>query len=117
MLFSLKHCFFSTASRDELFLNLVMEYVLKILYRMLKNYSNAKQGMPLIYVKLYTYQGACVGSYCSWSLPQGCEATKCLVLLFVAITLHTIRQNKATKVYKYTTRSMLYVYVCMDRCY
>ena len=39
------------------------------------------------------------------------------VLLFVAITLHTIRQNKATKVYKYTTRSMLYVYVCMDRCY
>ena len=32
---SLKHCFFSTTSRDELFLNLVMEYVLKILYRML----------------------------------------------------------------------------------
>ena len=56
MLFSLKHCFFSTTSRDELFLNLVMEYVLETLYRMLKNYSNAKQGMPLIYVKLYTYQ-------------------------------------------------------------
>ena len=39
-----------------MFLNLVMEYVLETLYRMLKNYSNAKKGMPLIYVKLYTYQ-------------------------------------------------------------
>uniref|UniRef100_A0A452Y6I1 non-specific serine/threonine protein kinase n=1 Tax=Aegilops tauschii subsp. strangulata TaxID=200361 RepID=A0A452Y6I1_AEGTS len=53
---SLKHCFFSTTSRDELFLNLVMEYVPETLYRVLKHYSNAKQGMPLIYVKLYTYQ-------------------------------------------------------------
>ncbi|RVW83785.1 Shaggy-related protein kinase iota [Vitis vinifera] len=53
---SLKHCFFSTTSRDELFLNLVMEYVPETMYRVLKHYSNAKQRMPLIYVKLYTYQ-------------------------------------------------------------
>ncbi|KAI4978887.1 hypothetical protein ZWY2020_015640 [Hordeum vulgare] len=53
---SLKHCFFSTTSRDELFLNLVMEYVPKTLYRVLKHYSNANQRMPLIYVKLYMYQ-------------------------------------------------------------
>ena len=33
-----------------------MEYVPETLYRGLKNYSNAKQGMSLIYVKLYTYQ-------------------------------------------------------------
>ncbi|PKA61489.1 Shaggy-related protein kinase iota [Apostasia shenzhenica] len=53
---SLKHCFFSTTSRDELFLNLVMEYVTESLYWILKNYSNVNQRMPLIYVKLYTYQ-------------------------------------------------------------
>ncbi|CAL5326627.1 unnamed protein product [Camellia sinensis] len=53
---SLKHCFFSTRSKDELFLNLVMEYVPKTMYSILKHYSNANQRMPLIYVKLYTYQ-------------------------------------------------------------
>ncbi|KAI8558485.1 hypothetical protein RHMOL_Rhmol04G0097600 [Rhododendron molle] len=53
---SLKHCFFSTTTKDELFLNLVMEYVPETMYRVLKHYSDAHQRMPLIYVKLYTYQ-------------------------------------------------------------
>ena len=53
---SLKHCFFSTTNNNELFLNLVMEYVPESMYRVLKHYSNAKQSMPLIYVKLYMYQ-------------------------------------------------------------
>ena len=53
---SLKHCFFSTTTNNELFLNLVMEYVPESMYRVLKHYSNNKQTMPLIYVKLYTYQ-------------------------------------------------------------
>ncbi|XP_077229440.1 shaggy-related protein kinase eta-like [Tasmannia lanceolata] len=53
---SLKHCFFSTTSKNELFLNLVMEYVPETVYRVLKHYSNVNQTMPLIYVKLYTYQ-------------------------------------------------------------
>lgn len=53
---SLKHCFFSTRSKDELFLNLVMEFVPESLYRVLKHYSTANQRMPLIYVKLYMYQ-------------------------------------------------------------
>ncbi|KAH0467379.1 hypothetical protein IEQ34_004617 [Dendrobium chrysotoxum] len=53
---SLKHCFFSTTNRDELFLNLVMEYIPESLYRVLRHYSNANQRMPLIYVKLYMYQ-------------------------------------------------------------
>ncbi|CAL9149403.1 unnamed protein product [Musa hybrid cultivar] len=52
----LKHCFFSTTSRDELFLNLVMEYVPETLYGVLRHFSNGNQRMPLIYVKLYTYQ-------------------------------------------------------------
>ncbi|GFS46258.1 protein kinase superfamily protein [Actinidia rufa] len=54
---SLKHCFFSTTSKNELFLNLVMEYVPESMYRVLKHYSNLNQTIPLIYVKLYTYQG------------------------------------------------------------
>ncbi|GER27837.1 protein kinase superfamily protein [Striga asiatica] len=53
---SLKHCFYSTTVQDELFLNLVMEYVPVTMYRALKNYSDMNQKMPLIYVKLYTYQ-------------------------------------------------------------
>ncbi|XP_071905006.1 shaggy-related protein kinase eta isoform X2 [Coffea arabica] len=54
---SLKHCFFSTTTRDELFLNLVMEYVPETLYKVLRHYSNSNERtMPLIYVKLYTYQ-------------------------------------------------------------
>ncbi|ERM98330.1 hypothetical protein AMTR_s00170p00028260 [Amborella trichopoda] len=53
---SLKHCFYSTASQNELYLNLVMEFVPETVYRVLKHYSNMNQRMPLIYVKLYTYQ-------------------------------------------------------------
>ncbi|URE33883.1 shaggy-related protein kinase, partial [Musa troglodytarum] len=53
---SLKQCFFSSTSRDELFLNLVMEYVPESLYGVLRHYSNVNQRMPLIFVKLYTYQ-------------------------------------------------------------
>lgn len=52
----LRHCFYSTTSKDELFLNLVMEYVPETMYRVLKRHINAKQRMPLIYIKLYTYQ-------------------------------------------------------------
>ncbi|XP_057850984.1 shaggy-related protein kinase epsilon [Cryptomeria japonica] len=52
----LKHCFFSTTDKDELYLNLVMEYVPETVYRVTKYYSRLNQRMPLIYVKLYTYQ-------------------------------------------------------------
>ncbi|KAF8408250.1 hypothetical protein HHK36_007398 [Tetracentron sinense] len=53
---SLKHCFFSTTEKEELYLNLVLEYVPETVYRVAKHYSRANQRMPLIYVKLYTYQ-------------------------------------------------------------
>lgn len=53
---SLKHCFFSTTEKDELYLNLVLEYVPETVYRVSKHYSKANQRMPMIYVKLYTYQ-------------------------------------------------------------
>lgn len=53
---SLKHCFYSNTEKDELYLNLVLEYVPETVYRVTKHYSRANQRMPLIYVKLYTYQ-------------------------------------------------------------
>lgn len=53
---SLKHCFFSTTEKDELYLNLVLEYVPETVYRVIKHYTKANQRMPLIYVKLYAYQ-------------------------------------------------------------
>ncbi|KAL8461166.1 hypothetical protein ACS0TY_032590 [Phlomoides rotata] len=53
---SLEHCFFSATTRDELFLNLVNDYVPETMYKVLKHYTNSNQRMPLIYVKLYTYQ-------------------------------------------------------------
>ncbi|KAI4984167.1 hypothetical protein ZWY2020_046539 [Hordeum vulgare] len=93
---SLKHCFFSTTSRDELFLNLVMEYVPETLY--------------------------CVSlcSYCSRSLPHGRETTKCfeLAILFEIIGSFTCRTNKSTemchlweKTHKPPSKSSIY-----DRC-
>ncbi|OIT30632.1 shaggy-related protein kinase epsilon [Nicotiana attenuata] len=53
---SLKHCFFSTTEKEELYLNLVLEFVPETVYRVLRHYSKANQRMPMIYVKLYTYQ-------------------------------------------------------------
>ncbi|KAL9272579.1 Shaggy-related protein [Drosera capensis] len=52
---SLKHCFFSTTDKDELYLNLVLEYVPETLHRVVKHYNKLNQRMPLIYVKLYMY--------------------------------------------------------------
>lgn len=55
----LKGCFFTrpiTTNKNELSLNLVMEYVTSNLHRVLNSYTRMKQMMPLIYVKLYTYQ-------------------------------------------------------------
>ncbi|XP_020589974.1 shaggy-related protein kinase epsilon-like [Phalaenopsis equestris] len=52
----LKHHFFSTTERDELYLNLVLEFVPETVYRASKYFARMKQHMPLIYVQLYTYQ-------------------------------------------------------------
>lgn len=41
---------------DEVYLNLVMEYVPDTLYRATRHYSKAKQHMPMILVQVYMYQ-------------------------------------------------------------
>jgi glycogen synthase kinase 3 beta len=52
----LKHCFYSNTEKDELYLNLVLEYVPETVYQVSRHFTRANQRMPLIYVKLYTYQ-------------------------------------------------------------
>lgn len=51
---SLKKYF--SLKRDDVYLNLVLEYVPETLYRATRHYAKAKQPMPSLNVKLYTYQ-------------------------------------------------------------
>jgi glycogen synthase kinase 3 beta len=51
----LQHCFF-TQEKNEVYLNLVLEFVPDTVYRISKHYAKAGQRMPGLYVKLYTYQ-------------------------------------------------------------
>ncbi|KAM1023782.1 hypothetical protein ACFX2A_045612 [Malus domestica] len=53
---ALKHCFFSTTDKEEVYLNLVLEFVPETVNRIARNYSRINQRMPITYVKLYTYQ-------------------------------------------------------------
>ncbi|GAB4813165.1 hypothetical protein N2152v2_000211 [Parachlorella kessleri] len=52
----LKHCFYTSTDKDEVYLNLVLEYVPDTVYRINKHYTKNEQRMPLILVKLYVYQ-------------------------------------------------------------
>ncbi|KAI0513996.1 hypothetical protein KFK09_010028 [Dendrobium nobile] len=52
----LYHHFFSTTEKDELYLNLVLEYVSETICRLSKHYFRINQHMPLIYIRLYSYQ-------------------------------------------------------------
>lgn len=53
-------CFFSVLLRqpkkDEVYLNLVLEYVPETVYRASRHYAKLKQTMPMHYIKLYMYQ-------------------------------------------------------------
>lgn len=54
---ALRHSFFTPGTNpNEVYLNLVMEYVPDTLYRIIRNYARAHESMPLIYIKLYSYQ-------------------------------------------------------------
>jgi len=54
---SLKHCFYSQGEKpDELYLNLVLEYVPETVYSISRQHQKAKITLPLLYVKLYLYQ-------------------------------------------------------------
>jgi len=53
----LKHCFYSQGEKqEELYLNLVLEYVPETVYSISRQHQKAKIPLPLLYVKLYLYQ-------------------------------------------------------------
>lgn len=61
----LKHCnivslyyyFYSTSSKpNETYLNLIQEYIPQTLSRLIKHYWRIRQIIPLVYVKLYSFQ-------------------------------------------------------------
>ncbi|KAJ0488216.1 putative protein-serine/threonine kinase CMGC-GSK family [Helianthus annuus] len=54
---SLKHCFFSTTSRDEVFLNVVMEYVPETIYRVLKHHENLHISSEFYFFSFITMAG------------------------------------------------------------
>lgn len=45
-----------TRQKDEVYLNLVLEFVPETVYRASRHYSKLKQPMPMLQVKLYMYQ-------------------------------------------------------------
>jgi len=54
---ALKHCFYSQGEKqDELYLNLVLEYVPETVYSISRRHHKHNIPLPLIFVKLYLYQ-------------------------------------------------------------
>jgi glycogen synthase kinase 3 beta len=54
-----KHLFLPSVTptqKDEVFLNLMLEYVPETVYRASRHYAKLKQPMPMLQVKLYMYQ-------------------------------------------------------------
>ena len=55
----LLNAFYTTGEKkDEIYLNLVMNYVSDNLNRLIRNYTNEKETFPLFLMKLYTFQVA-----------------------------------------------------------
>jgi glycogen synthase kinase 3 beta len=53
----LKYYFYSVGDReDELYLNLVLEFIPETVYRVARQYSKTKQTMPIAFIRLYMYQ-------------------------------------------------------------
>lgn len=52
----LKHCFYSKSEGDDVYLNLVMEYIPSTIHRTLRNHTKAKKLIPILFTKLYMYQ-------------------------------------------------------------
>lgn len=53
----LKHCFYCNGEKpDELYLNLVLEYIPDTVYGVARQLQKSKQYMPVVLVKLYIYQ-------------------------------------------------------------
>lgn len=52
-----RHAFYTTGDKaDELYLNVVMDYVPETVYSVVKHYNRMRQPVPVLLVKLYAYQ-------------------------------------------------------------
>uniref|UniRef100_A0A8C2GUJ2 Protein kinase domain-containing protein n=1 Tax=Cyprinus carpio TaxID=7962 RepID=A0A8C2GUJ2_CYPCA len=59
----LRYFFYSSGDKkDEVYLNLVLDYVPETVYRVARHYSRAKQTLPMVYVKLYMYHNPSLAS-------------------------------------------------------
>ncbi|XP_050421846.1 glycogen synthase kinase-3-like isoform X2 [Adelges cooleyi] len=52
----LKFFFYSSGDKDEVYLNLVLEYIPDTVYKVARHYSKLRQTIPISYIKLYMYQ-------------------------------------------------------------
>jgi glycogen synthase kinase 3 beta len=63
---TLKHAFYTQGDKviftyvihfkpDEIYLNVVMDYIPETVYRVLKHHNKMKQQVPVLLVKLYAY--------------------------------------------------------------
>jgi serine/threonine protein kinase len=53
----LRHAFYTKSENsEEMYLNVVMEYMPETVYRVLKHYTKMRQSVPMIIIKLYGYQ-------------------------------------------------------------
>ncbi len=54
---AMRHCFYSNGEKpDDLYLNLVLEFLPDTVFRFSRMFSRQKEYMPLLYVKLFSYQ-------------------------------------------------------------
>ena len=54
---ALRHCFYSKGEKaEEVYLNLVMEYIPETIHRTLRNHTKANKLVPVLYTKVYMYQ-------------------------------------------------------------
>eukprot|EP00011_Vannellida_sp_DIVA3-517-6-12_P007816 CAMPEP_0114625114 /NCGR_PEP_ID=MMETSP0168-20121206/11107_1 /TAXON_ID=95228 ORGANISM="Vannella sp., Strain DIVA3 517/6/12" /NCGR_SAMPLE_ID=MMETSP0168 /ASSEMBLY_ACC=CAM_ASM_000044 /LENGTH=407 /DNA_ID=CAMNT_0001836393 /DNA_START=151 /DNA_END=1371 /DNA_ORIENTATION=+ len=52
----LENSFYTSGENDDVFLNLVLEYVPETIHRVARHYSKLKKKIPIFYCKLYMYQ-------------------------------------------------------------
>lgn len=52
-----RHAFYTKGEKpDEVYLNVVMDYMPETVYKVLRHFTKSKQSMPILLVKLYAYQ-------------------------------------------------------------
>ena len=78
----LKNCFYSTTDKNEVYLNVVLEYVPETVYRMSRHYVRMNQHMPMLYVQLYAYQVKLLLTFISFA---DCTITHLLTISYYVL--------------------------------